>query len=596
MLSLNTPDLSYSRLAAKGRLLGKEPGRHPYRIAILSDAASQQFVPVLRALSHENGINIEMFEGSFDGIELEAFDAESELYKFQPDTILLAQCTQALRSRYFHNQEDDFVVRSMERIQGIWTTLRTHTSAQIIQFNYPMPYERFFGNYDVQVPQSLYALAMQLNVKIAEAAPRNTNVAICDVDAISSNVGRSEWFDDRLWNMTKAFCRLEHLPLICQSVVEIILTLMGRVTKCLILDLDNTLWGGVVGDQGHLGIDVGAHGDGEAFFHFQHYLLSLKRRGIILTVCSKNDLSNALQPFSENPDMVLRRDDIAVFIANWENKADNIRTIRDRLNIGLDSMVFLDDNPFERNLVRQLVPEVIVPELPEDPAEYVRFLSALNLFETTSYSSADARRADQYKEEADRLALRDGASDITEYLQSLDMRIQIGRFDPHNIARIAQLMQRSNQFNLTTRRLNEEMCRQQMLDVQNSVPLYASLEDRFGDHGLISVVILETNADALNITDWLMSCRVLARGVEEYLMNYVISTAREKGLSRVCAEYIPTSKNSMVKGFFARFGFEQVSDDHGRTLWTINPSRYQPAITFIREISTAWTSHSSNRD
>ena len=596
MLSPNTPDLSYRRLAKKGRLLEKERVEPQHRIAILSDAASQQFVPVLRALFQENGINVEIFEGSFDAIELEVFDPESRLYRCRPETIILALCTQALRSRYFHDPDDDVVKRSMERIQQIWTALRSHTAAQVIQFNYAIPYERFFGNYEVQVPSSLHAVATQLNRNMADAAARNTNIAICDVDSISSNVGRAEWFDDRLWNMTKAFCRLDYLPLICQSVVEIVMTAMGRITKCVVLDLDNTLWGGTVGDQGHLGIDIGAHGDGEAFFHFQHYLLSLRKRGIILAVCSKNDFANALRPFGENPDMVLKRDDIAVFVANWENKADNIRRIRDRLNIGLDSMAFLDDNPFERNLVRQFLPEVIVPELPEDPAEYVRFLSGLNLFETTSYSSADARRADQYKEEAERSELRESISDIGEYLQSLDMRIRISRFDSDNLARISQLMQRSNQFNLTTRRLNEENCRQMMSDSENCVPLYASLTDRFGDHGLISVVVLQIDADTLYITDWLMSCRVLARGVEESLMNYVINTGRQRAIKKVCAEYIPTAKNAMVKEFFVRFGFEQTSNDNGRTTWAIDPKQYQPTTSFIREIQTAWTSHSLSLD
>jgi FkbH-like protein len=596
MLSPGTPDLSYRRLATKGRLLPKESAWPLRRIAILSDAAVQQFVPVLRALFYENEVNVEIFEGNFDAIELEVFDKDSKLYRFQPDTILLAVCTQALRTRYFHHANGDFVRPSTARIEQLWATLRAHTTAQIIQFNYAMPYERLFGNYDVQVPQSLYAVTMALNGRIADAAVRSANVAICDVDAISSNVGRSQWFDDRLWNMSKTFCKLDHLPLVCQSVVEIVTTLMGRLTKCLVLDLDNTLWGGTIGDRGHLGIDIGAHGDGEAFFHFQNYLLSLKKRGIILSVCSKNEMVNALRPFTDNPDMVLRRDDIAVFIANWGNKADNIRRIRDRLNIGLDSMVFLDDNPFERNLVRQLVPDVVVPELPEDPADYVRFLSALNLFETTSFSSADTRRAEQYKEEADRLELRESASDIGEYLQSLDMQIQMARFDPDNLARISQLMQRSNQFNLTTRRLNEEACRQMMLDFRNYVPLYAKLADRFGDHGLISVVIVRIAEDALEITDWLMSCRVLSRGVEECLMNHLVCTARQKRVSTIYAEYIPTAKNGMVKDFFGRFGFEKLSDENGRTRWAIDIGNYQSFTTFIRESRTAWTSQSLNRD
>jgi FkbH-like protein len=235
-------------------------------------------------------------------------------------------------------------------------------------------------------------------------------------------------------------------------------------------------------------------------------------------------------------------------------------------------------------LVRQLLPEVTVPELPEDPADYVSFLSGLNLFETTSYSPADARRAEQYKEETERVALRESSSDISEYLRSLDMRMRIARFDPENLARIVQLMQRSNQFNLTTKRRSEEECRQMMLDAENYLPFYASLADRFGDHGLISVVILQILEDTIYVTDWLMSCRVLARGAEEYLMNHVICTALRRRIPRICAEYIPTAKNGMVKDFFGRFGFERVSDENGYTRWTIDVRNYQPSTTFIQEI------------
>jgi FkbH-like protein len=583
MISPNTPDLSYRRLAGKGRHLLCEEGWPKRRVAILSDAASQQFVPVLRALFHENGISVETYEGIFDAFEMEVLDPGSGLYAFRPDVVILASCAQALRSRYFHNSESDFARCCLERVQGLWGVLRAQSNAQILQFNYAMPYERFFGNFDLLVPHSLYASISRLNALLAAAAPEHDGVTLIDVEMISSNVGRAAWYDDRLWNMTKAFCRLEHLPLVCQSIVEVVLTLMGRVTKCLILDLDNTLWGGIVGDLGHLGVEIGAHGDGEAFYHFQNYLLALKKRGIILAVCSKNEIENALRPFSDNPEMVLRRNDIAVFVANWENKADNIRTIRERLNIGFDSMVFLDDNPFERNLVRQLVPDVIVPELTEDPADYVRFLSSLNLFETTSYSPADARRAEQYKEEAERLELKALISDVTEYLKSLEMKIHVARFDPENLSRIAQLTQRSNQFNMTTQRLTEGECREMMLDDEAWIPLYASLSDRFGDHGLISVVTLRHARDAISIANWLMSCRVLSRGVEEYLMARVVKVALERRVARIEAEYIPTAKNAMVKGFYSRFGFDLVGENAGHTRWALNPELFRPAPTYITE-------------
>ena len=583
MISTQTSDLSYRRLSGKGKRLAPEAGWPVRRIALLSDAATQQFVPVLRALFHENGVNVEVYEGAFDGIELEALNPDSGLYRFKPDVIVLALATQALRNRFFHDSRGDFAEESLKRIEHLWKSLRSRTSAQILQFNYVMPYERVFGNFDVQAPQTLYASVGRLNLALAKAASAMSSVNIVDVEGISSEVGRAGWFDDRLWNMTKAFCRLEHLPLVCQSVADIVLTLMGRIRKCVVLDLDNTLWGGVVGDLGHLGVEIGAHGDGEAFFHFQSYLLELKRRGIILAVCSKNELENAVRPFEENPDMVLRRNDIAVFVANWDNKADNIRTIRERLNIGLDSMVFVDDNPFERNLVRELVPEVIVPEMPEDPADYVRYLSSLNLFETTSFSAEDARRADQYKEEADRLELRASVTDVSEYLRSLEMKIKVARFDAENLVRIAQLTQRSNQFNLTTERLNEDQCRALMLDVEGWTPLYASLSDRFGDHGLISVVTLEHGPEALRISNWLMSCRVLSRGVEDFVLGKVVEVARKLGVPRINAEYIPSAKNGMVKDFYARMGFQEVSNENGRTQWVLEPASFEGRSTFMTE-------------
>ena len=578
-----TPDLDYARLVRKSKRLDPIAGARNLRIAILSDAASQQFVPLLRALFHENCVNAEIYEGAFDALELEILNPASALYAFEPQVVVLANCTQALRDRYYQNGAGDFVDASARRIEQIWDALQKHSTARIIQCNYSLPYERPFGNYDLKVPQSFYSSAAALNLRIAELARARPNVLLCDVEAIASYIGRKHWFDDRLWNMAKSFCRLDHLPLAAQAIVDIVLAAFGRVAKCVVLDLDNTLWGGIVGDDGPLGIAIGPHGDGEAFYRFQQYLRSLKQRGILLAVCSKNGMENAESPFLENPEMLLRRDDFAVFVANWENKADNLRTIRETLAIGFDSIVFLDDNPFERNLVRELLPEVIVPELPEDPADYVRVLNELNLFETASFSAEDLARADLYRQEAGRREVARSFSNIDDYLKSLDMKIEVARFEPAKLPRIAQLIQRSNQFNLTTHRYNEAECERMMLDHEQWVPLYASLSDRFGDHGLISVVILHRTPEALAICDWLMSCRVLSRGVEQFLMNRVVAIALDQRLPGLTGEYLPTAKNSMVKEFFAQFGFQKIADQDGRTEWHLDPAAYQPRTVYIRE-------------
>ncbi|HVU45538.1 MAG TPA: HAD-IIIC family phosphatase, partial [Terracidiphilus sp.] len=411
-------------------------------------------------------------------------------------------------------------------------------------------------------------------------------VLLHDVEGVASLAGRSRFFDDRFWDMWKTFCSLDVLPAIAQNLVDVLLATRGRGVKCVVLDLDNTLWGGVIGDDGLDGISLNAHGDGEAWYRLQLFLRELHRRGILLAVCSKNDERNALLPFESHPEMVLRREDITVFKANWQDKAENIREIREILNIGFDSMVFLDDNPFERNLVRSLVPGVIVPDLPEDPSEYVRFLTELNLFETAAFSEEDLRRAEMYKVEADRREAATSYASVEEFLQSLDMRIVVSRFDSYHLPRIAQLIQRSNQFNLTTERRSQAECERLMHDT-SMIPLYIELSDRLGDHGLISVVILQPDGEELRITDWLMSCRVLARGVEQYVMNEVFTIARERGLAAVTGRYIPTAKNGMVRDFFAQFGFVKVSEANGETQWAMESLSYRPSRVFIKPSENA---------
>jgi len=591
LIAPKTPNLDYSRLVQKSRNLAPSTSVPNFRLAIVSDAASQQFVPLLRTLFHENGVNVEIYEGAFDAIELEVLNPSSGLYAFRPDAIVLANCTQALRDRYYQAGAEGFAELSRQRTVRLWNAIQTYCSGRIVQFNFPLPYDREFGHYSLKVPQSLYASVAWLNAAMAAAAREHANVLICDVESIASSVGRRQWFDDRLWYMAKAFCRLDHLPEVAQAVVEILLSARGRIVKCVILDLDNTLWGGVVGDDGANGIVVGAHGDGEAFYHFQHFLRSLQRRGILLAVCSKNDMRNAVAPFLENPNMVLKREDITVFVANWQNKADNIRAIRDTLEIGFESMVFLDDNPFERNLVRQFLPDVIVPEMPEDPADYVRTICGLNLFETASFSAEDVARGQLYRQEAERRELQSSFSSIDEFLQSLDMQVELAEFTKPRIPRIAQLIQRSNQFNLTTRRHNEAECEKMMLDHEQFVPLCASLSDRLGDHGLISIVILRRNGRELAITDWLMSCRVLKRGVEQFLMNRVAEIATHEGFKTITGEYRPTAKNGMVKDFFAQFGFEVAAEDDQGTRWRLETSAYHPKATYVREskVEAQWT-------
>jgi FkbH-like protein len=582
--------LDYCSLISEAKHARPDASLPKIRIALLSDAATQQFVPLLRALLRRAGFEPVVYEGAFASIELEVYDADSPLYRFQPDFIALLNASQALRSEYYARPgtAGDFLQGAVERMERIWSAIQARSTALIVQSNFVLPLERLFGNFDHKVADSLYSVTAAANAQIAARARAHSGVVVNDIEAIASLVGRRTWFDERLWFLAKTFCALDHLPLVAQNMVQIVLAARGRVVKCVVLDLDNTLWGGVIGDDGLNGIKLSSHGEGEPFHLLQCFFRELSRRGILLAVCSKNDANNALEPFLHHPEMVLKREHMAAFIANWDDKAKNILRIQELLNIGLDSMVFLDDNPFERNLVRELLPAVIVPELPEDPAEYLPAIAALNLFETTSFSAEDLQRTEMYRVEAERRQEQSSYANVEEFLTSLDMRITVEPWDDFHLPRIAQLIQRSNQYNLTTRRLSETQCRAIMHDTGRWLPIYAKLTDRLGDHGLISVVACEMSGSDLAIRDWLMSCRVLARTVEQFLMAQVFESAKRLGLRRVTGEYVPTAKNGLVRDFFAQFGFQKVSEEaSGRTQWALSVEKFLPPATYIRQTEHA---------
>jgi len=582
------PNLEYAALLESSRHLDPAQTHRKVKVALLADAATQRLAPLLRVWFHAQGVEAEIYEGRFDAIEMEVSDPRLCLYEFQPEAIVILNAVQALRSNYARRKADAsaFVSETAGRMVRVWDAIRLHSAATIIQSNFVLPYERFFGNFDHRVPESFYSLVLALNRRLAETARERVGVLINDLEAVASWIGRQHWFDDRLWDMAKYPCAVDHLPALARNIVDIVMASLGRVVKCVVVDLDNTLWGGVIGDDGLDGILLDAHGDGESYYRLQCYLRELLRRGILLAVCTKNELSNALLPFEKHPGMALKRDQFAAFVANWNDKAENIQKIHIELNIGLDSIVFLDDNPFERNLVRELLPEVIVPELPDDPADYVRAISELNLFETVAFSNEDLKRAEMYRHEAERRETRANFATAEEFLQSLDMRIAVARVDSFHLPRVAQLIQRSNQFNLTTRRLSEGECAG-LKDDPCWVPLYAKLADRLGDHGLISVVILEMCENELAIRDWLMSCRVVGRGVEQYLMNSVFEHARQLQLGRVVGEYIPTAKNGMVKDFFVQFGFlKRQETAAGHTHWALQTEAYEPVKTLIKAVET----------
>jgi len=581
-----TPD--YATLIAEARALDTSACTRDLRIAVLADFTTHQLVAVMQALAARRGVRLHVYEAAYDSIESEILDAASGLYAFAPDCVALLAATPKLKGRYYAAADPAaFAGQAVARFAGLWDGLRAHCPATIIQSTYVQPAERAFGQYEALVPHSLGAAVREVNRGLAEAARARRGVLLCDADFLAAERGRAAWRDERLWALAKLPCTPDCLPDLAGGVLDAALAAAGAFVKCVVLDLDNTLWGGVIGDDGLAGIALGGFDEGEAFVAFQQFLLSLKRRGILLAVVSKNEEAAARLPFREHPDMVLKEEDIAVFLANWDNKADNIRRVQQVLNIGLDAMVFLDDNPFERQLVRAHVPGVIVPELPEDPVDYLPALAALNLFETASHSDADAARAGQYREEASRQQAQASFTNIDDYLRSLGMTARLERFAPRSLPRIAQLIQRSNQFNLTTRRHSEEACARLMADAGHA-PLTITLADTFGDYGLISVIVLALQGDTVEILDYLMSCRVLKRGVEDLAMNAIFAFAAQNGARQVVGRYLPTAKNRMVEGFYAGFGFTCIDSAAHEAVWAHEVASWRPRAHFIHAEAQEW--------
>lgn len=551
------------------------------RAAILGDCATQHIATALRGWGYDAGLRYEVFDSDYNQIDAQTMDPTSELYEHKPAWVIIVNCTDKLYDAYCAypaGERSRFAETMRDRMVVVWQRIWANCNARLLQFNFPAWDDRVFGDFGAKTPESFSYQLRKLNFLLAESCAEYKNVFIVDIDGMQSRLGEAAVRDPKMYCIAKMPFRTDFLPYIAKQITDTVLAASGTFKKCIVLDLDNTLWGGVIGDDGLDGIQIGELGLGHAFSAFQSWLKEMKNRGIILCVCSKNNEPAAKEPFEKHPEMVLRLEDISVFVANWEDKAGNIRHIQSVLNIGMDSLVFLDDNPFEREVVRSLIPNITVPELPENPEEYVDYLRGLNLFETASYSEEDKVRTQQYRAEAQRVSLQSQCTDYDAYLEGLEMIAEAKPFDTFHFPRIAQLTQRSNQFNLRTVRYTEQEIAS-IAEDDRYITLYFTLKDKFGDHGLISAVIMEKQDDRLFVNTWLMSCRVLKRGMEEFIVNKMVSTAKEAGYETVEGEYLKTAKNAMVSRIYEKLGFQALSD----TQFIANTNTFTPNKTHIKE-------------
>ena len=558
----------------------------PERLAVLGSSTLTHLLPAIRVAGLRRGIWVDTYEADYGQYLQELADPESGLHAFEPTAVLLALDAYHLTAGVTAGMDEAPANIALEEAQShireTWKLARDAFKCPVIQQAALPVHLPILGLNEHRLPGSRARFVTRLNAALRTMAEAD-GVDILTVDDRAARDGVAAWHDSALWHRSKQEVAPTAGPLYGDLVGRWLAAKQGRSFKCLVLDLDNTVWGGVIGDDGMEGIAIGQGSAlGEAYTAFQEYCRELSRRGIILAVCSKNDETNAIEPFEKHPEMTLRRGDIASFVANWSDKAGNIRAIAEELNIGLDSLVFIDDNPFERNLVRQELPMVAVPEVSDDPVGYPIALSDAGYFEGLSVTDEDRERTGQYQGNKARDALKASATDLPAYLRGLEMNLTVRPFDRIGLQRIVQLINKSNQFNLTTRRYTDEDVLAVMAD-PNAFGLQLRLLDRFGDNGVIAIVIgrLQETKD-LTIDTWLMSCRVLGRQVEPTTLNLIAEQAKRLGAKRLVGEYIPTKKNGMVKDHYARLGFTvAATNESGGSRNLLDLSTFEPADTFI---------------
>jgi FkbH-like protein len=570
------------RALAKGVLKKSQKKR---RLAMVGGANMRPLVDFIDHFATIfGGVDCEIWVGDYDNYHSEIMDSESSLYEFNPDTVLILpserRCVYDGSLTSSRADQEESGKRIASEVLDLCGKIHERSQAEVIVGNFRLPPYFDPGSMRSASLISDYAFRKFVNLELGAKLPSYAH--ICDIEFLSNRRGNLSGVDDRTWFESKQPFAPGLLVDVAREYAHVLSHLTTAAKKVVVLDLDNTLWGGVIGDDGLEGIELGTTSPrGEAYRDFQNYLLQLSKRGVLLAVCSKNDYDKAAEPFEKHPEMVLRLKDIVCFKANWEPKSDNIQLIAKELNLGLDSLVFVDDNRAEIEIVNQFVPEVSTIWAGDDPSEFAAKLKDSRYFEFRNITSEDLQRVQQYKQESERQQLLNTIADMGVYLDSLEMIGTIKPFDRLDAPRIAQLIGKSNQFNLTTRRRTEAEVLG-LLDDESYSSFTMRLADRFGDHGLIAIVIGMAREEDFTIDTWLMSCRVLKRQVEDEVLNEMVRLARTRNCTRVIGHYIPSAKNSMVRDLYPKMGFTQLREGpDGVQIYELDVNQCETRLTKI---------------
>lgn len=553
------------------------------RIAVLGGSTTHDIIRMLELFLLNYGIEPEFYESEYAQYWQDAMFDNEELVQFHPDLIYIH--TTGRNITFFPDMEDslqgieDKLEAQMNHFRVMWEKLENTYHCPVIQNNFEFPFYRILGNRDSYDPHGKTAFIQRLNMEFARYAAQQEHFYIYDIQYESAAFGLDRWTDPSYWHMYKYAMSMQAIPDFAFHLSHIIKAVFGKNKKAFVLDLDNTLWGGIVGDDGPENLEIGQETSmGQVYQEFQGYLKEHKKIGVLLNVDSKNEEENALAGL-KHPEGSLKPEDFIVIKANWLPKSQNLTEIASELNIGRDALVFVDDNPAEREIIRQHVPETAVPEMTDgdqvNPDQFIRILDKNAYFEVVTLSEDDKHRNEMYKANAMRKEQEESFGNYSDFLKSLEMKAVIRGFEPVYYSRIAQLTNKSNQFNLTTKRMTQAEV-EQMAQDPGYITLYGKLKDKFGDNGVVSLVIGKKNGDTLELILWLMSCRVLKRDMEQAMLDTLVWQSRESGIRKLHGYYYKTAKNAMVKDFYGAMGFQKLSEKDGDSEWEyVIPEKYE---------------------
>lgn len=543
------------------------------RVAFVRSFTVEPLLAFLKARCFNASLIADVQVGDFNTYAQDFLNPKSNLYEFEPDVVIVSTRTQDVVPALWHGHPSENREAAVDETLAnfsLWLeTFRKHSQAHVVLHNFELPPFPADGISDAQQPFGQKDAIRHLNQGLRNIAQQHTGIYMLDYDGLVARYGHFAWHDERKWLTMRMPIAADYLLPLVDEYMRFIRPLMGKVSKALVVDLDNTLWGGVIGEEGMDGIQVGIEYPGAAYRSLQQVILNLYHRGIILAISSKNNPDDAIEALKNHPGMLLRLEHFAAMRINWNDKAENLKQIAEELNIGVDSLAFLDDNPVEREWVANRLPEVTVIDLPDDPMLYARTLQDTPVFEQVTLSKDDRKRSQYYSEQRQRAEVQKTSASLEEFYQSLGMVAQIVRPSPLTIPRIAQLTQKTNQFNLTTRRYSEQEIGQIAEDSQKSV--YAlRVTDRFGDNGIVGVAILDYGEGTCEVDTFLLSCRVIGRTVETALLSYLTQQARERGAHELSGWYLPTKKNAPASDFYETHGFSRIETENGKSRWLLD--------------------------